>query len=51
VKPRNVIPMHFATFPLLRGTPEQLQEAMTKRGSQAQLRVIKPGEKLDISGV
>jgi L-ascorbate metabolism protein UlaG (beta-lactamase superfamily) len=51
VKPKNVIPMHFATFPLLKGTPEQLQDAMMKRGSKARMRVMNPGEKLDISSV
>jgi L-ascorbate metabolism protein UlaG (beta-lactamase superfamily) len=49
VKPKWVVPMHFATFPVLKGTPEMLQKEMTKRGSKAQMRVLKPGEKLDIS--
>ena len=50
VKPRFVVPMHFGTFPLLKGTPEMLEQEMMKRGSQAQLRIMKSGEKLDISG-
>jgi L-ascorbate metabolism protein UlaG (beta-lactamase superfamily) len=50
VKPRWVVPMHFGTFPVLKGTPETLQKEMTKRNSKAQMRVLKPGEKLDISG-
>ncbi len=49
VKPRVVIPIHFGTFPLLKGTPEMLQQEMTRRGSRAKLRVMKPGDKLDIS--
>jgi L-ascorbate metabolism protein UlaG (beta-lactamase superfamily) len=50
VKPKWVVPMHFGTFPVLKGTPETLQKEMTKRNSKAQMRVLKPGEKLDISG-
>lgn len=50
VDPKNVIPMHFGTFPILKGTPAELEKEITKRGSSAQLRVMKPGETLDISG-
>ena len=50
VKPRFVIPMHFGTFPVLKGTPDMLRHEMKKRGSKAQLRIMEPGEKLDISG-
>jgi L-ascorbate metabolism protein UlaG (beta-lactamase superfamily) len=41
--------MHFATFPLLKGTPEMLEKEMTRLGSKAQMRVLNPGERLDIS--
>jgi L-ascorbate metabolism protein UlaG (beta-lactamase superfamily) len=50
VKPKFVIPIHFGTFPLLKGTPEMLQHEMSTRGSKAKMRIMKPGEKLDISG-
>jgi L-ascorbate metabolism protein UlaG (beta-lactamase superfamily) len=49
VKPKNVVPIHYGTFPLLKGTPEMLQAEMQKRGSKARMHVMKPGEKLDIS--
>ncbi len=49
VKPRFVVPIHFGTFPLLKGTPQMLEREMTRRGSRAQLRVMNPGEVLDIS--
>jgi L-ascorbate metabolism protein UlaG (beta-lactamase superfamily) len=51
VKPKYVVPMHYATFPLLKGTPELLQQQMNKRGSKARMRVMQPGETLDISDV
>ena len=50
VKPRFVIPIHFGTFPLLKGTPAMLEQEMKKRNSKAKMQVLKPGEKLDISG-
>jgi L-ascorbate metabolism protein UlaG (beta-lactamase superfamily) len=44
VNPRQVIPMHFGTFPLLSGTPEALQREMSKRGVKADLVAMSPGE-------
>lgn len=49
VKPKFVIPIHFGTFPVLKGTPEMLAAELKKRGSKAQLRVMKPGGKLDLA--
>lgn len=42
---RHVIPMHYATFPLLTGTPEQLR-AETKDIAGLQIHAIAPGESL-----
>lgn len=42
---KHVIPMHYATFPLLTGTPEQLR-AETKGIKGLQIRALKPGESL-----
>jgi L-ascorbate metabolism protein UlaG (beta-lactamase superfamily) len=42
---RHVIPMHFATFPLLTGTPEALRE-QTKDISGLEIHALKPGESL-----
>jgi L-ascorbate metabolism protein UlaG (beta-lactamase superfamily) len=46
VDPRIVIPMHYGTFPVLTGTPEELDREMKKRGVKAELRVMKVGEKI-----
>jgi L-ascorbate metabolism protein UlaG (beta-lactamase superfamily) len=35
VKPRNFIPMHFGTFPVLTGTVDQLKAALKKKGAGA----------------
>ena len=44
VKPTHVIPMHFGTFPLLAGTPEQFKAALAKYKLDKKLIVMKPGE-------
>lgn len=40
---RHVIPMHFATFPLLTGTPDRLRE-LTQDISGLEIHALKPGE-------
>ena len=44
VKPTHVIPMHYGTFPVLAGTPEQFKAALAKRKLAGKLIVMKPGE-------
>jgi L-ascorbate metabolism protein UlaG (beta-lactamase superfamily) len=39
---RQVVPMHWGTFPLLRGTPDELEQALT--GSGIDVLKLKPGE-------
>ncbi|HLW35465.1 MAG TPA: metal-dependent hydrolase [Chthoniobacterales bacterium] len=42
------IPNHYATFPVLTGTPEQFGDELKKTGAKAELRVMKVGEKITI---
>jgi len=42
---KHVIPMHYATFPFLTGTPEQLQQ-QTKDIAGLEVHALKPGESL-----
>ncbi len=42
---KHVIPMHYATFPILTGTPEQLK-AETKDIAGLEIHVMKPGDML-----
>jgi L-ascorbate metabolism protein UlaG (beta-lactamase superfamily) len=49
VNPREAIPMHYATFPLLTGTPEAFERELKGRGVDAQLRVMKVGETIETS--
>ncbi len=44
VQPKQVIPMHFGTFPLLAGTPAQFKAALAKRGLGDRMIEMKPGE-------
>lgn len=39
-----VIPMHFATFPMLTGTPEAFQNELKKVGSTVEVMTLAPGE-------
>ena len=48
VDPREVIPMHYGTFPFLTGTPEAFGRELEKRKLKAQLRVMKIGETIQL---
>ncbi len=44
LKSSHVIPIHYGTFPPLKGTPEALQQAL--KGSSVKVTVMQPGETL-----
>lgn len=41
---KTVIPSHYGTFPLLKGTPDMLREQLSQRGYQCEVIELKPGE-------
>ncbi len=45
----RAVPIHFGTFPLLAGTPEQLVDHLKARDSAAQAVVIAPGDSVPLS--
>src|SRR6266480_4658086 len=49
VHPREVIPMHYGTFPVLTGTPEAFERELKRRKSKARLRVMKIGKMIVLS--
>ena len=44
VNPKQVVPMHFGTYPILAGTPAQFKAALDQRGLGARMLEMKPGE-------
>lgn len=48
VNPRIVVPQHYATFPVLTGTPEMLQRELAKRESKAEFRTLNVGQTIEL---
>ncbi|MDB4953273.1 MAG: beta-lactamase [Myxococcales bacterium] len=48
VKPKQVVPMHFGTFPILTGTPAELGKALKKAGSTTKLVEMKVGTSITL---
>lgn len=48
VDPRTVIPMHYGTFPVLTGTPEEFDRELKKRDLKTDVRVMKVGEAISV---
>lgn len=46
LKASHVIPIHYGTFPPLKGTPEELKQAL--KGSSVKVTVMEPGEILNL---
>jgi L-ascorbate metabolism protein UlaG (beta-lactamase superfamily) len=44
LKVKTVIPMHYSTFPMLKGTPDELRAALKKLKATAKVVEVKPGE-------
>lgn len=44
IKPKEVVPIHYNTFPLIKQNPEEFAKKVTG----ASVRVMKPGDKFDI---
>jgi len=48
VNPRSVVPIHYGTFPVLTGTPEEFERELKKREVKAELRIMRPGETISL---
>ncbi len=48
VKPAQVIPMHFGTFPILAGKPSELEAALKSKNVTTKLRTLKVGESVQL---
>lgn len=40
---RHVMPVHYGTFPLLAGTPDELRRELDARGVEAEVHAPQPG--------
>ena len=45
IRPKVVIPMHYGTFPILYGTPEEFKGLVEEKCLPCKVVVLKPGEK------
>jgi L-ascorbate metabolism protein UlaG (beta-lactamase superfamily) len=44
LKPKHAVPIHYATFPVLKGTPQEYQAALGQTSTQ--VHPFSPGDKL-----
>jgi len=45
---KHVVPIHYGTFPILAGTPDELRAALTARGlTDVEIHALEPGASLD----
>jgi len=48
LKPRNVIPMHYDTFPVIEANPEKFKHLVSETSPDTNVIIIKPGESTEI---
>ncbi|MEM1619647.1 MAG: metal-dependent hydrolase [Fervidicoccaceae archaeon] len=48
IKPRIAVPMHYGTFPMLYGTPEEFEREVAKVHPVTRVAKLRPGETLEI---
>jgi L-ascorbate metabolism protein UlaG (beta-lactamase superfamily) len=48
LKPRNVIPMHYDTFPVIEANPEKFKHLVSESSPDTNVIIIKPGESTEI---
>lgn len=46
---RNVVPVHYGTFPALTGTPDDLEREIRTRGIECEVTAIEPGQSVPLS--
>ena len=48
LKPRNVIPMHYDTFPVIEANPEKFKALVSETSPDTEVIIMKPGEETEI---
>ena len=46
LRPKYVVPMHFGTFPMLKGTPAELKQRLSEAKVDAEVVELKPGQRI-----
>ena len=49
LKPKVTIPMHYGTFPVLYGKPEEFKKLVKEKGLKTEIIILKPGDKFEFS--
>jgi L-ascorbate metabolism protein UlaG (beta-lactamase superfamily) len=49
IRPKVAIPMHYATFPVLYGRPEDFKRLVEEKGLGVDVVILKPGDKYEFS--
>jgi L-ascorbate metabolism protein UlaG (beta-lactamase superfamily) len=50
IKPKYAIPMHYDTFPVLYGKPEDFKRLVEEKGLPTKVVILKPGETFEFTG-
>ncbi len=48
LKPKNVIPMHYDTFPVIEANPEKFKHLVSEASPDTNVIILKPGEETEI---
>jgi len=50
IKPKYAIPMHYDTFPVLYGKPEEFKKLVEEKGLPTKVVILRPGETFEVRG-
>ena len=48
LKPKNVIPMHYDTFPVIEANPEKFKALVSETSPKTKVIILKPGEETEV---
>ncbi len=48
IRPKYAIPMHYETFPVIKGRPEEFKEYVSKLAPEVKVVILRPGEEVEL---
>ena len=48
IRPQYAIPMHYHTFPVIKGDPEKFKKLVTEVAPEVEVIILKPGEEVEL---